>query len=106
MMEDAQDRRARRFGLYADTWARILIVVVIAAIFAGLNWEVMRFIERVFDADLVLLKTLPASPRVVTTQVLIGLITATVVQVGVAIIAIVSYLFPKERAGSGPYGPP
>lgn len=75
------------------------MVLVIAAIFIGLNWAVIHFVEIAFDQDVALLKAgtvkTPAD-RVITTNVFVSLIGATVVQVGVAIIAIVNYLFPKK----------
>jgi len=45
-------------------------------------------------------QTFKPSDRAITASVFMSLIGATVVQVGVATIAIVSYLFPK-RANSG-----
>lgn len=95
--KEESETRARVFGHYADTWSRLLMVVAISAVFLGLNYQVMDFVKSVFRADLDLLKQSAATPRVITTQVVMSLIGATVVQVGVAIIAIVSYLFPKNR---------
>lgn len=92
--------KAKVFGSYADTWSRLLMVAVIALIFVGLNWYVMRFIGKVFEADLELLRSGKTAQRVVTTEVLMSLIAGTVLQVGVAIIAIVSYLFPKTKSGA------
>lgn len=89
--------RAKVFGLYADTWSRIIMVLVIAAIFIGLNYKVMSFIEDVFKQDIASMKLASPPSRIVTTEVLMSLIGATVVQVGVATIAIVSYLFPKTK---------
>lgn len=97
--------KARVFGLYADTWARMIMVLVIALIFVGLNWAVMGLLRDAFVSDLKFLAEKPPTikpmERVITTQLLMALIGATVVQVGVAIIAIVSYLFPKTRGDAG-----
>lgn len=86
-------------GVNADTIARVVMVLVIAAIFVGLNWAVIAFLRTAFDHDIALLTAgivkVPAD-RVITTNVFMSLIGATVVQVGVAIIAIVNYLFPKK----------
>jgi len=95
-----RETQARVFSLYADTGARILMVCVIAAIFIGLNFAVMKFLMNVFEVDQQLMAAKPpiqAADRLITTQLLMALIAATVVQVGVATIAIVSYLFPKPR---------
>ena len=76
------------------------MVVVIAAIFIWLNWEVMRLVSRAFDQDMQMMQKFPQtfkpSDRVVTPNVFMSLIGATVVQVGIATVAIVSYLFPKK----------
>jgi len=73
------------------------MVVVMAGIFCYLNYQVMEFVKEVFAADLASLKATPAAPRIVDSKVLMALIGATAAQVGVSIIAIVSYLFPKDK---------
>lgn len=82
-------------GLRADTWARLFMVIVVALIFVWLNYEVMDFVKTAFAADRELAKTAPAATRLVTPQVLHVLIGATAVQVGVATLALMNYLFPK-----------
>ena len=99
---DEAHGRAKIFNLYADTWSRIGMVVVISIIFIGLNYKVMSFIDEAFKADIDLIKSKSGfnlSDRLVNAQVIMGLIGATVVQVGVTVIAIVSYLFPKAKTG-------
>ena len=90
---------AVNFGLYADAIARSVMAIAIAAIFIWLNYAVMSFVRDVYQADLVAVKAVPTASRIVTTGVLQSLIGATVVQVGIAIVAIMSYLFPKRSAG-------
>jgi hypothetical protein len=96
--------RAIVFGMYADTWSRIAMVFVMAAIFIGLNWCVVGFLQNAFAADIRMLEskppTLTAADRLVTPNVLMSLLGATVIQVGASIAAIVSYLFPKNNGGS------
>ncbi|MDB5904201.1 MAG: hypothetical protein JWM26_3079 [Betaproteobacteria bacterium] len=94
--------KAKIFGLNADTISRAGMVVVIGMIFVGLNWAVIDLVTWAFREDLVLLraKTLTPADRVITTNVFMSLIGATVVQVGVATISIVSYLFPKSSSGA------
>jgi hypothetical protein len=96
--------RAVIFGMYADTWSRIGMVIVMAVIFVGLNWMVLVFLRDAFSADVRMLESKPpilqAADRLITANVLMTLIGATVVQVGVSIAAIVSYLFPKT-SGNG-----
>lgn len=86
--------KAQTAGVWADIGLRVLMVVVLAGIFLGLNWTVMEFIRDAFDHDVA--SKLARSDRLVTTELLMTLIGATVVQTGVGIIAIVSYLFPKR----------
>jgi hypothetical protein len=65
-----------------------------------LNREVMNFVRDAFDADIRLLSAKPpliqAADRLVTGNVIMVLIGATATQVGIAIVSIVSYLFPKR----------
>ncbi len=90
--EDPVDRIAR----IADIAARVGMAVVIAIVFVGLNCAVMWFVYRVFKADIAFILAKTDTARIVTTEVLMSLIGATVVQVGVTIVAIVNYLFPKR----------
>jgi hypothetical protein len=75
------------------------MVAVIAGIFIGLNWAVMSMVGEAFAKDVEHLVAKPPliqpGERIITTQVFISLIGATVVQVGIAIATIVAYLFPK-----------
>ena len=89
---------AQIFSTNADTISRLVMVLAIASIFIWLNYEVMNLVHKVFDKELALLEAgkLKAAERSVNTQVFTALITATVVQTGVAIVAIVTYLFPKK----------
>jgi hypothetical protein len=95
--------KAKIFGLNADTISRAGMVIVIGMIFVGLNWAVIDLVTWAFREDLQLLRaeTLKPADRVITTNVFMSLIGATVVQVGVATISIVSYLFPKSSSNSG-----
>jgi sterol desaturase/sphingolipid hydroxylase (fatty acid hydroxylase superfamily) len=98
-----QEKRARVWSMNADTFSRVFMVFIIAVIFVGLNYQVMRLVERGFDADMLMMQKFPQAfkpaDRVITANVFMSLIGGTVVQVGVATIAIVSYLFPKKPAG-------
>ena len=91
------EQRARTEAIRADTKSRRFMVGVIAFLFFSLNAAVMLFIWKVFASDLEHVKIAPDTARIVTTEVLMSLVAATVVQVGVAVIAIVSYLFPKGQ---------
>jgi hypothetical protein len=92
---------AKVVALHADTAARILMVLVMAGLFVWLNFRVLQVVERAFAADLRMLEAKPpgiaAGDRLVTANVLMSLIGATVVQVGISIAAVVSYLFPKAN---------
>lgn len=91
--------RALIWGIYADIVSRLIMVLVIAWIFYWLNNEVMSFVQQVFTKDVELLtgKVITAEHRVITNNVVMSLVGATVVQVGAAIVVIVSYLFPKKN---------
>ena len=99
-IDSVQERaRAEIESIKANTSSRTLMVWVIAVIFIGLNGVVMFFVYEAFLNDVAqMAATPPLKPedRLITTEVVISLIGATVVQVGVAVIAIVSYLFPKQ----------
>lgn len=87
-------------GMRADIWFRGGMVFVVAILFIGLNANVMWFIRDAFHQDLVGMAGKPPllpADRLVTTNVLMSLIGATVVQTGIGFIAIVSYLFPKRE---------
>ena len=87
-------------GMRADIWFRGAMVVVVAVLFIGLNSAVLFLIHTAYAqdvADLAAKPPMPLSGRLVTTNVLLALIGATVVQTGAGFIAIVSYLFPKKR---------
>jgi sterol desaturase/sphingolipid hydroxylase (fatty acid hydroxylase superfamily) len=88
-------------GLLADILYRGLMVFVVAVMFIGLNASVMWFIKEAFLHDLAAMATKPPmlpADRLVTTNVLMSLIGATVIQTGIGFIAIVSYLFPKRSS--------
>ena len=88
-------------SIKADTRSRRFMVIVMALIFVGLNAAVIAMVAWAYSEDMTLLKmpnsVFKSSDRVITTQVFMSLIGATVVQVGVATIAIVTYLFPKKN---------
>ena len=97
----ANERALAEIGsIKANTRSRLFMVVVIASIFIGLNWAVMSFVKDAFLNDVAQIAANPPlikpEDRLITTEVVMSLIGATVVQVGVAVIAIVSYLFPKQ----------
>ena len=85
-----------------DIGFRALMLVVVCTIFVGLNWSVMAFVNHALAQDLAQMAAMPpmaAADRLITSNVVMSLIGATVVQTGIGFIAITSYLFPK-RAGA------
>lgn len=91
----------------ADTYLRIAMAVVISLIFIGLNAAVIYIINGAMTVDNAMISLAPnhAPHRLVTEKVLMALIAGTVAQTGIAILAIMSYLFPKERGKQGPAKP-
>ena len=86
-------------GIRADIKFRGIMVGVMCLLFLGLNGAVMLVLYLAFQADMTLLERMPALPaedRLVTADVLMALIGATVVQTGIGFVTILSYLFPKR----------
>ncbi|WP_061301625.1 hypothetical protein [Janthinobacterium agaricidamnosum] len=83
----------------ADMWFRGCMVAVVCGIFIWLNMGVMSFIRDAFAHDsarMLASPPMPAADRLITSNVVMALIGATVVQTGIGFIAIMSYLFPKR----------
>ena len=95
------EAHARATSIHVDTWTRAFMVAVVSGLFLYLNIRVMSFTELIFQSDLALIKMAPNTTRIVTAQVLLALIGATVVQAGVVIVAVTAYLFPKSRTDKG-----
>lgn len=88
-------------SLTTDMIMRSIMVIVVCAIFICLNWSVMSFVHEAFANDITRLNATPpmsAGDRLITSNVIMTLIGATVVQTGVGFIAILSYLFPKRTS--------
>jgi hypothetical protein len=93
-----EETKARIRSMDADTRARLLMALVISALFIVLNAAVIFLVWNAFNADISLLrdKLIQDSQRLITENVFMSLIGATVVQVGVTLVAITGYLFPKK----------
>jgi hypothetical protein len=93
-----EETRARIRSMDADTRVRIVMALAISALFVALNAAVIYLVWHAFNADIRLLQAKLISPgqRLVTDSVFMSLIGATVVQVGVILVAIAGYLFPKK----------
>ena len=93
-------------SIKADTDSRRYMVKVMAFIFVGLNAAVIAMVAWAYYEDMKLLElpnsVFKSTDRVIDTKVFMSLIGATVVQVGVATIAIVTYLFPKKSDSASP----
>lgn len=86
-------------SINADMWFRGLMVTVVCGIFIWLNTGVMAFVREAFAHDsarMIAVPPMPAADRLITSNVVMALIGATVVQTGVGFIAIMTYLFPKR----------
>ncbi|WP_297324572.1 hypothetical protein [Nitrosomonas sp.] len=93
-----EEAKARIRSIDADTRVRLWMALVISALFILLNAAVIFLIWNAFNADISLLreKLIQNDQRLITENVFMSLIGATVVQVGVTLVAIISYLFPKN----------
>ncbi|PRC91437.1 hypothetical protein [Solimicrobium silvestre] len=95
-IEEAQAR-----SLTADMIFRGIMVVVVCVIFSWLNWNVMSFVREAFASDnagLIAKPPMLPADRLITPNVVMAMIGATVVQTGIGFIAIMSYLFPKRTS--------
>jgi hypothetical protein len=91
---------ARRASILWDIGLRAFMVAVVSGIFIWLNWQVIDFVlaALALDEKMLAAKTITPGDRLVTPEVMMSLIGATVIQTGVGFIAITSYLFPKRMA--------
>lgn len=105
-LEDAPDlggineeRKARIFGMYTDNAVRVGMAFIIGVLFIVLNVGVIILIQNAFNADISLIREglIQGDQRLITEKVFMSLIGATVVQVGVALVAITRYLFPERQ---------
>lgn len=90
---------ARALSITSDIWLRGFMVAVVSAIFIWLNWQIIGLVKEAIAHDLERMMATPplaATDRLITSNVIMALIGATVVQTGVGFIAITSYLFPKR----------
>jgi hypothetical protein len=92
---------AKALSITSDIWLRGFMVAVVSSIFIWLNWQIIDLVRDAMQNDLARMAAkppLPATERLITSNVIMSLIGATVVQTGVGFIAITSYLFPKRLA--------
>lgn len=90
---------ARILGIHADTFVRCVMALAMIGLFFYLNMKVIGLVQDAFATDISLLnsKIIPSDKRLITENVFMSLIGATVVQVGVTLVAITGYLFPKNN---------
>lgn len=89
---------ARRASILWDIGLRAIMVAVVSGIFIWLNWQVIEFVVGGLrlDEKMLVAKSITPADRLVTSEVMMALIGATVIQTGAGFIAITSYLFPKR----------
>ena len=93
-----EEAKARIRSMDTNTRVRLWMALVISSLFILLNAAVIFLIWNAFNADILLLREqlIQNNQRLITENVFMSLIGATVVQVGVTLVAIISYLFPKN----------
>jgi len=100
LLGEIQEEKARAEirSIDADTSTRLWVAGVITLLFVGLNAAVIWLVWNAFAADVELLKSkmIQNNQRLITENVFMSLVGATVVQVGVTLVAITGYLFPKK----------
>lgn len=95
---------ARASSITADIRLRAIMVLVVSAIFVWLNWQIVELVKEALVHDRLMMSgkaPIPAADRLITSNVVMALIGATVVQTGAGFIAITSYLFPKRSSAEG-----
>lgn len=100
---EEEKQRAVIRSIDADTKTRLWVAGVMTVLFVGLNAAVIFLIWHAFAADVDLLKSklIQNNQRLITENVFMSLVGATVVQVGVTLVAITGYLFPKKPNNPG-----
>jgi len=93
-----EEAKARIRSMDTNTRVRLWMALVISSLFILLNAAVIFLIWNAFNADISLLREqlIQNNQRLITENVFMSLIGPTVVQVGVTLVAIISYLFPKN----------
>lgn len=93
-----EEAKARIRSMDTNTRVRLWMALVISSLFIMLNAAVIFLIWNAFNTDISLLREqlIQNDQRLITENVFMSLIGATVVQVGVTLVAIISYLFPKN----------
>ena len=93
-----KEAEARIRSMDADTKVRSRMAVTIGMLFVALNAAVIYLVWNAINADIALLrdKLIQNNQRLITENVFMSLIGATVVQVGITLVAITGYLFPKK----------
>lgn len=85
-----------------DRWLRVGMVVVMLGVFIGLNWVVLGMVQEAVanDAQYIAAKLILPDQRLISENVYMSLIGATVLQTAVVMVSITGYLFPNRRAGA------
>lgn len=93
-----EETRARIRSIDADTRVRVRISAALVGLFILLKAAVIWLVWHALQEDIALLKATTIEPegRLITENVFLTLIGATVVQVGVILVAIAGYLFPRR----------
>ena len=91
-------------GIAVDICMRIGMALAMIWLFYYLNTQVVSLVRDAFNIDTSLLKDklIQSDKRLITENVLMSLIGATIVQVGVTLVAITGYLFPKNNGKTSP----
>lgn len=99
---EEEKARALIQGIRSDTMLRVYLVVAMVVLFIILNLFVIRLIENALEIDVSMIqdKQIQPADRLVTDNVLMTLIGATVVQLGAVILAIAHYFFPRNKIHS------
>ena len=91
--------RQTTMDIKIDRWLRVGMVVVMLGVFVGLDWIVLGMVQVAvaYDAQYIAAKLILPNQRLISENVYMRLISATVLQAAVVMIFITNYLFPNRR---------
>jgi hypothetical protein len=83
-----------------DRWLRVGMVVVMLGVFVGLDWLVLGMVQEAVanDAQYIAAKLILPNQRLISENVYMSLIGATVLKTAAVTVSITNYLFPKRLA--------
>lgn len=82
-----------------DRWLRVGMVAIMLGNFIGMEWTVLGMVQEAIanDAQYIAAKLILPDQRLISENVYVSLIGATVLQAAVVMVSITNYLFSNRR---------